>query len=333
MECVTWTHKDGTVRIEELSSGKRRVSVDISDKSMYVQHLTCETAYSDELIAAVLKLKGLNFLCDEIMRDENPGYVSAHLSTAILAHMPAEAFNNKLILDFGCGSGASTMILARLLPNARVVGVELVPESLVVAEARAKYYGLPNIRFLASPSGSEIPKEVDKVDFVVLSGVYEHLLPDERRQLLPQLWSKLQPGGVLFIDETPHRFFPIETHTTGLPLINYLPSRMVLAINRRFAKRNMDDDAWEVLLRKGIRGGTIGEILGILKKTKHSPPVLLNPTRLGIRDQADLWYEGYVRFTVGRSPGIKKLIWLLLKPINLVGIQWAPYLTLAIKKT
>ena len=39
---------------------------------------------------------------------------------------------------------------------------------------------------------------------------------------------------------------------------------------------------WETHLRKGIRGGTVKEIVGILEQTLGKP-VLLEPDRLGIK--------------------------------------------------
>src|SRR5262249_32482386 len=117
----------------------------------------------------------------------------------------------------------------------------------------------------------------------VLSAVYEHLLPDERRILLPRIWSRLKPGGVLFINQTPHRYSPVEMHSTGLPLINYLPDGLAYRITKRFSKRIKGDEDWPALLRGGIRGATIGEILRAL----GDDAALLEP-RAG--DHIDLWY-------------------------------------------
>ena len=36
----------------------------------------------------------------------------------------------------------------------------------------------------------------------------------------------IREGGYLFIDQTPSLLFPMELHTTGLALINYLPARL-----------------------------------------------------------------------------------------------------------
>lgn len=56
------------------------------------------------------------------------------------------------MLDFGCGAGASTVILSKLLPASRITGVELHASNL--EGARAEFYGLDHARFMLSPSSS-----------------------------------------------------------------------------------------------------------------------------------------------------------------------------------
>jgi hypothetical protein len=79
------------------------------------------------------------------------------------------------------------------------------------------------------------------------------------------------------INETPYRFYPIDFHTTGLPLINYLPDRMAFALSRRYSKSVTLNDSWKGLLRRGICGATEHEILKIIRKG-GSKLVLLSPT-------------------------------------------------------
>jgi ubiquinone/menaquinone biosynthesis C-methylase UbiE len=46
------------------------------------------------------------------------------------------------ILDLGCGTGSTTLMLKRAFPNAEVIGVDLSPYMLVVAEHKAQQAGL-----------------------------------------------------------------------------------------------------------------------------------------------------------------------------------------------
>lgn len=117
---------------------------------------------------------------------------------------------------------SSTMVLGRLLPPCEIAGVELEERAQDCAIA-AEHFGRGSVRFLKSPSGDSLPDNIGLFDYVIFSAVFEHLLPAERHMLLPLLWSHMKPGAILFLNQTPHRYSPIELHTTHLPLINYLP--------------------------------------------------------------------------------------------------------------
>ena len=225
------------------------------------------------------------------------------------------------------------MILSQLLPQSRITGLELRASNLEVARARAAFYGLEHARFLLSPTGSDLPDGVGPFRAIVLSAVFEHLLPAERKALMPALWRRLAPGGVMFIDETPARWFPIETHTTGLPLLNYLPDRLAERYARRFSRRLRRDATWQDMQRDGIRGSSVREILGLLP-TDEGRPTLIAPQRLGVKGSLDLWIRGYSHGGQGVRGALKKstAALLALAARSFDGAALVPYLSLAIRK-
>ena len=101
-------------------------------------------------------MKGPAYLCDEILRDESPDYVQKSLKYDLLSYFDEEGFKNKRLLDFGCGSGASTMILARMFPNTEIVGIELEETLLSIAKMRANHYGYKNIELIISPNPNQL---------------------------------------------------------------------------------------------------------------------------------------------------------------------------------
>ena len=295
---------------------------------LFVPQREWETKYPVALIQLILDVKGPAFLCDEIMRDEDPSYVQQDLERDLLAYFDSADLEGQRILDFGCGSGASTVVLARMFPTAELVGVDLSEELLSVARARAEHYGLRNVRLRRSPAGTELPAELGEFSLIVLSAVYEHLLPEERETILPTLWDRLRPGGHLFLNQTPNRLFPIEHHTTGLPLLNYLPAQLARAAALRFSRRTTVDESWETLLRRGIRGATEREILRLLRAGGASP-TLLEPRAPGIEDRIDLWHAALSH----RMRRTKKLLRATLKGIRKVsGLTVVPNLALAIRR-
>ena len=327
---TTLKHKDANVLVEALPSGKHKICVELLDHDSFIPINTCETSYPLDLIGMVLNVKGPAYLCYEILRDESPDYVQRRLEYDLLSYVDKREFDNTRLLDFGCGSGASTMALARMFPHTRIVGVELKEQLLFIANMRAQYYDYTDMEFFHSPDSRQLPPDIGHFDYAVLCAVYEHLLQHERIVLLQNIWKVLKPGGILFLNQTPYRYFPIETHTTGgLPFINYLPDRAALVYSQHFSRRILKDKSWEDLLRQGIRGGSVWEICAFLDKCSHKP-ILLNPSMPGIRDRIDLWH---IKSQKAKSVVLKRLFLYSAKFLKMAtGITILPVLSLAIKK-
>lgn len=325
-------HSRGTVALSRAANGGFLIRVALHDPRRFMQFPTCVSRYPLPLIKRILAVKGPEYLCDEILRDEDPFYIAHHLKTTLMAHAPKTFFSHKRLLDFGCGSGASTMILGRLFPTATIVGVELDPRSLTIARMRAKHYGFRHMRFYQSPRGDTLPHRLGAFDVIVMPAVYEHLLPQERPIIVKLLWTQLKLDGLMFIDETPHRYFPIESHTSGLPIINYLPDRLAHLCVRIFSRRDIRHDTWDALLRKGIRGGTPAEILAHIRRFGGQAE-LLRPNADIASDPVALWEEGYARHATGKSVAVKQNMRIPLRMFSVItGVALVPYLSLAIRK-
>lgn len=315
----------GCLRIDALADGRHRLTV-LPNAGYTVANRSWVTAYPLPLILAIHVAKDLH-VCDEIMREEDPRYVEHHVRKEVLTYFDAADFAGKRVLDFGCGSGASTLVLSRLLPGCEIVGIDLEERLLHIARLRAQHFGRTDLRLLRSPSGDALPSDLGQFDIIMFNAVFEHLLPHERHKLLPLVWEQLRPGGVLFLNQTPYRYSPVEVHTTGgMPLINYLPDSLALRAARRYCKRVSPNESWQSLLRRGIRGGTVPEIHGILGGPRHAE--LLRPKR-AVGDRIDLWFGTLSR----RHAWLKRSIWLALKTFKwLSGKEITPTLSLAIRR-
>ena len=315
----------GVARLEPAGGGRTRVVVEPDDPDTYVATRSWETAYDTTLVERILRVKGVGWLCDELRRDEDPTYTSANLVGPLLAHVPRPQLDGARVLDFGCGSGASTAVLGRELPGATIVGVELLDDFVAIARARVAHHGLTNVVVLRSPDATALPADLGRFDLVVLNGVYEHLLPDERATLSAALWAAVAPGGHLAITETPARWWPIDGHTTRLPLVPLLPDRLALAAARRFSPKVATDEAWEVLLRRGIRGGSRRRIAADLARAGGPRPEALRPL---VGDRIDLWYA------MGGDPApARRALRAGLKGLRRVtGAELVPYLAVVFRK-
>jgi len=285
---VILTAAEGSVEILPLPGGRFKVTLNPQDSSTFIPRRSCETSLPPDVIAAFLEVS-FTWLCDSLARHEEPEYVQGVLAGQLLAYVAAADFRGKRLLDFGCGSGASTFFLGAAFPETEVVGVELSAVQLALANRVLAARPLANVRFLLSPDPVSLPPAIGIFDFVMLSAVYEHLLPAERCTVMPLIWSSLKPGGTLFINQTPYRYFPVETHSTGLWFINYLPDRLSLLYARKCAGRDSGinrSQNWAVHLRGGVRGGTEAEVLRNLNLAGTGRPVVLQPLR---QNRAAYW--------------------------------------------
>jgi len=155
-----------------------------------------------------------------------------------------------------------------------------------------------------------------------MGGVFEHLLPEERRTLMPRLWRTLKRGGFLLLNETPHRYWLIEGHTTGLPLINYLPDRLAHRA-ARLSSRYDRPETWATLLRHGIRGGTEGEVMHSL----GDPSARMVAPLAG--DLIELWYS-----RLGpRARFLKRGVKAGLRGVKAItGMSCVPFLSMVIER-
>jgi SAM-dependent methyltransferase len=330
-EPVVLTAPDGVARVTELPDGRRRVSVTARNPRALVTRPETTTAYPLSLIERILAVKGSVWLCDEIEREEQPGYLQHVLWWTVHGFLTDEALRSRRVLDFGCGSGASTMILARLFAETDFVGLDIDVPALGIAEARRAHYGLANVGFETLPSPTELPASLGDFDVVVFSAVFEHMLAGERRAMIPKVFSALRPGGLLLVGETPHRFSPIETHTTGgTPLLNYLPRSLALRVARRSPKV-WPGATWEELLRAGIRGGSPGEFMRILRRAGCDDARLAESfAHPDVRDEFDLWYE---ISRVNELPGLKARLRTAFRALKrATGVSFTPYLAFAVER-
>jgi 2-polyprenyl-3-methyl-5-hydroxy-6-metoxy-1,4-benzoquinol methylase len=327
------SHPSADITMQALPSGRRRIHVRMLDPDEHVWVESFETSLPRELIKRYLEVHGPAGLGHSLVRIEEGGELHRALRFSTLPFVATEEFKEKRLLDFGCGSGTSTIHLARMFPETEVVGLDLLPELLDPARSLMEHLGVGNVTFMQAKAADSLPDELGSFDFVTLNAVYEHLLPGERKLLLPQLWASLRPGGVLFVNQTPYRWYLLDSHTTRLPFINYMPDWLALRYARRFAgwkrQRVARDAEWETLQRGGIRGATEGQIIRQLEKLE-GVPVPLRPRLWGYSDAVDLWYA---QSMIRRPMRIKPVMRIAYKAIGrFTGSPFAPDVTMAVRK-
>jgi hypothetical protein len=94
-------------------------------------------------------------------------------------------------------------------------------------------------------------------------GVVEHLPVRYRRRQVDEYYRVLAPGGLLTILDTPNRWFPLETHSVGLPLVQWLPPRLAYGYARLGRRRRYRAISYETFVADGTgwRNATLADCL------------------------------------------------------------------------
>lgn len=316
-----------TVNIESLPDSRFKYHLSGED----FKETSFESFYGAKVAQALLDMGGPDRLISELTREEGPSGLEQGLKYYTLSFLPEEDFVGKRLLDFGCGCGASTFALSRIFPQTHILGLDRLENCIEVCNLKKEQLGLERVSFVASMSDDQLPATLGHIDYCILCGVFEHLLPPERHSLLHAIWDRLPRGGVLFVAQTPNRYSPIGTHVTRIPMVNFLPDGLAFYVGRWAMKRNYGIDAdWERLLRGGFRGGTAHEIKLILEETGNKPE-FLPAKRLNVRDSIDIWDLTKDSSSMG---GLKKFAVEFCRVFKtLTGKTIDPYINLAIRKT
>jgi SAM-dependent methyltransferase len=230
------------------------------------------------------------------------------------------------ILDFGCGAGHSLDALLRQFPNAHLTGADIASKDLELLRLYLPDIDRVRLDLIDMPDPTGLQQLGGAFDVINLNAVFEHLLPAERRSLLPALWRRLANNGRLVLTETPWRWFPIETHTTSRPLVNYLPDRLALAVCRRTGLYG-PDLTWARALRDGIRGATVSEIISCIGAPVDTIQMATSDQH-DARDLLELWWWGESRHTRQKALAYQGLSWLR----RLTGVVASPWINVVFRK-
>lgn len=101
------------------------------------------------------------------------------------------------ILDLGCGTGSTTLLLKQAFPGAEVVGLDLSPYMLVAARLKAQRQNL-DVSFCHGDAG-QTRFASHSFDLVTASLLFHETPPVFTRQVLREMYRLLPPGGECLI--------------------------------------------------------------------------------------------------------------------------------------
>lgn len=208
------------------------------------------------------------------------------------------------ILDFGCGTGSSLVVLGEAARASRLTGIDVDVRGLELAAARARHHQVEATLQSIQPvtRAGDLPFADARFDFILANGVLEHVVPIATRpQVVLEMWRLLKPGGLLYISETPNALWPIDRHTTGLPFVPWLPSgmarRWAIAAGRHRADADLDARGRRGMTFWGVvrplrRANLRYEVLNVTRARNRLLPGGLDREASGKRRAATLLLEG-----------------------------------------
>ena len=184
------------------------------------------TVYSARVIQMLIDRKGIERTPPYLSYKETRG---PHFLGPLFRYLRRRRARGLSVLEVGCSFGHMTEYLAEQPEVAAVTTFDADATFVAIVRAKVAELGLRRVREVAHFENDEtrrLPWADGAFDLVVAVGVVEHLPPRNRRAQVDEYYRVLAPGGYIAILDTPNRWFPLETHSVGLPLVQWLPPRL-----------------------------------------------------------------------------------------------------------
>jgi len=195
------------------------------------------TYYSERLIRMLIDRKGLTRAPLYFPFKESRG---RHFVAPLFAYLAGRGVRALSVLEVGCSFGHNTEYLDEQPAVAEIHTFDVDPAFVEMTRAKVADLPLSKVRqvlCLTDEETTRLPFTSGRFDLVLAIGVIEHLPAVERHRYVDEYYRVLAPGGHIAILDTPNRAFPFETHSVGLPGIQWLPPRLAWTYARLFRPR------------------------------------------------------------------------------------------------
>ena len=124
---------------------------------------------------------------------ENKNYFSINRIKDLKSQLPKN-FKPQRVLDYGCGVGDSTRFLSDFFPSAKIFGFD----------SNKKKISCANKSYASSLISFHGPGELDEIndfDLCYVNGVFHHISPPKRKDVINFIFTKLAYGGYFALFE------------------------------------------------------------------------------------------------------------------------------------
>jgi SAM-dependent methyltransferase len=190
------------------------------------------THYSERVIRMLIARKGIERAPLYFPFKETRG---RHFLERLFRYLAARGARDLRVLEVGCSFGHVTEYLAESPLIRAITSFDVDPAFADITRAKVEEMGLAKVTQVLCLSDEEttrLPFADGAFDLVLAVGVVEHLPARARHRYVDEYYRVLRPGGHIAMLDTPNRAFPLETHSIGLPAIQWLPARVAFGYAR-----------------------------------------------------------------------------------------------------
>jgi SAM-dependent methyltransferase len=221
------------------------------------------THYSEHVIRMLIERKGVQRAPLYFPFKETRG---RYFLGPLFTYLRRAGATNLSVLEVGCSFGHITEYLAEQPDVSALHTFETDEAFVAIVRAKVRELGLRAVREVTHLTNDEtcrLPYDDGAFAVVVASGVIEHLPARSRRAQVDEYYRVLAPGGHIAILDTPNRWFPLETHSVGLPLVQWLPPRAAYRYARIGRPRRFRDTDFAGFTQDGTgwRNATLADCL------------------------------------------------------------------------
>jgi SAM-dependent methyltransferase len=238
--------------------------VDLGDRRVLtVDGREYETRYSERVIRLLIERKGVRRTPPYFGYKDTRG---EHFLGPLFRYLRGRRASGLSVLEVGCSFGHMTEYVAEQPEVAEIRCFDTDPVFVDIVRAKVEELGLERVREVALFGNDEtrrLPWPDGRFDLVLVVGVVEHLPARNRRAQVDEYYRVLAPGGHIAILDTPNRLFPLETHSVGLPLVQWLPPRLAYAYARLARRSKFGGVSYESFVADGTgwRNATLADCL------------------------------------------------------------------------
>ncbi len=249
----------------------------------------------------------------------------------LFAYLRARGAGGLRVLEVGCSFGHMTEYLAEQPEVAALTTFDTDVAFVDLTRAKVDELGLRvvrEVRHLDQDATRRLPWADGAFDLVLAVGVVEHLPVRWRRAQVDEYYRVLARGGHIAILDTPNRWFPLETHSVGLPLVQWLPPRLAWRCARLGRPRSYRGVSFDEFVADGTgwRNATLADCLPSSGRAGLAD--LTEPSGYGFRFFRDTARSRTRRVLLPFFAAAARALQMLGRPPSLA----LPYLNLVFKK-